>query len=212
MDFKTLGYNDKLINLESPLARPLGQDALTFDGRLVDTGIKLGPNSVTTTTISDGAVTQTKVASNSITGSNIIDGGIGQNDIASNVLQGTHITGNAITGTHIADGGIGSIDIASNNIHGSHLSGSAVVGTHIGLLAVTNAKINDYDLAKGTGNSINVINSGTFGTIRGSLEFNANGTAGISTIATIVDRDSGIGTTTHTLTFTYGLLTAYGTA
>lgn len=106
-DYQSLGYNQRLINLKSPLIQPSNQDAYNFTSRLVDTGVDvLGPRSVK------------------------------QDSIAQNVVQGTHITGNSITGTHVVNGGLGSDDIASQNIRGTHLGGSVIAGTHIGLAQI----------------------------------------------------------------------------
>lgn len=203
---KTLGYTSRLINQNSPLARDSNRfDSLIFDGRLVDTGLGAGnlkDASVTTNKIAGGAVTQAKLAENSVAGSHIINGAI----------TGVDIAGSAVAGTHIELGAVTQTKIAADSVSGSHLSGSAVVGTHIGPLAITNAKINDYDLAKGTGSFINITNVGTAGTFRANSEFSANGTAGISTVATVIAESALGGTVTHVFTFTYGLLSNYGTS
>jgi len=219
-DWKGLGFNPNLTKSDSLLAQNrVRKDALTADAELVDTGFLtedlIVNNAVTTDKIKDGAVTTPKIADNAVTTGKIAPGAVGQADIASNVVQGTHITGDSITGTHIINGGIGQNDIASNVIQGTHVTGSAILGTHIGTNTIAAASIQDnsitaqqigtFNFAEGTGNI-------TAGTINSTLAYQANGTAGISTIATILDRDVGIGTTTHTLTFTNGLLTNYGTA
>lgn len=159
-DYSRLGYNDRLINQNSPLVQPSFQDAYNFTSRLVDTGVDvLGAN----------AVKQDSISQNAVQGSHIAAGAVDSADIAGSAIMGTHIestqvdsihfVGSAVDGTHIANGAVDSI----------HITGSAIDGTHYQFL----------DLPKGTG----IINTttGTFtGTVRADTAFSANGTLGIS--------------------------------
>lgn len=133
-----------------------------------------------------------------LTGDLIVEGAVTEAKIADLAVTTNKIANNAVTSGKIAPEAVDSSDIA----------GSAVDGTHIADNTITNLNIGNYDLAKGTGLWINPTNSGTSGTWIATAEFSANGTAGLSAIATILDA----GTITHTLTFTYGLLTNYGTS
>src|SRR3990167_3166597 len=155
-DYSSLGYNQSLINLKSPLIQPNYQDAYNFTSKLVDTGVDV---------IAKNSVKQDSISQNAIQGSHIANGAVGQNDIAGSAIMGTHIedaqvdsihfVGSAVDGTHIANGAIDSI----------HIIGSAIDGTHYATL----------DLEKGTGAFININNVGTFGTVRGNAAFSANG-------------------------------------
>lgn len=105
-DYSRLGLNQYLVNVNSPLARPLNaQDSLSFDNNLYDTGIdQLKANTVGTAQLKSGAVTGT--------------------NIAQGVVAGTHLGGSIVNGTHIADGAI----------NGSNIAGSTIVGTHYATL------------------------------------------------------------------------------
>ena len=142
------------------------------------------------------SILQLKLASGAIGTDALADNSITTSKLASAAVTTAKISNNSITNPLMADGAIGADEI----------QGLVIVGTHIAGSAITNAKINDFDHAKGTGNV------GTAGTWRANTAFQANGTAGIATTFNILDRNPPVGTITHTFTFTYGLLTSYGTA
>lgn len=134
------------------------------------------------------SVTQTQLSADAIGTSNIADEAVTTTKIAGSAVINTKLASSSVDGRVIASGAVGSTEIAASQIHGSHIV--------------------NFNNAAGTG----AYGGGTFGALRADTSISANGTVGISAIATIVDRNSGVGTTTHTLTFRYGLLTAYGTA
>lgn len=102
-------------------------------------------------------------------GSTYVTSGIGNNRGYLNVEALTAartFTFPNTSGTFLFKGAIAAADIP----------GSTIAGTHIAVNAITNAKINDYDLAKGTGNSLSVTNTGTAGTWNATSQF-ARGTS-----------------------------------
>jgi hypothetical protein len=173
-------YDEKLINVDSPLAK--------------DSGLVTGFTA--DSTFERGLINSMKLKDRSITSNKLETGAIGTGAIADNTITSSMIIGSAVT----------SSKINGQAITTGKIAGSAVTAEKISLNAVTNDKINDYDFAKGTGNV------GTMGTVRAISEFNANGSVGIGTTITILDRNVAVGTITHTMIFKYGLLVSYGTA
>lgn len=135
----------------------------------------------------------------------IINSAVTTAKIADLAVTTAKIDNNAVTTGKIAAGAVTAPDIAGSAIAGTHIGTNTIAATKLQENSITALQIGTFDHAEGTGNV-------TSGTTNSTLAYQANGTAGISTIATILDRDSGIGTTTHTLTFRYGILTAYGTS
>jgi sugar lactone lactonase YvrE len=108
---------------------------------------------ITTTQLSDNAITSEKIADGSITGSDIQNSAIGTTQLGDNTITSAKIVDGTITGSDINNSAIGTTQLADNavtsakiidgTITGSDIQNSAVDTTQLADNAVTSAKIID---------------------------------------------------------------------
>jgi hypothetical protein len=170
-----LNLTDQLMSKESPLVQGSFITSMELDSLL-------DRSSITTSKVQNASVTSAKLSSDAVGSASIADNSISASKLVGSAVTTIKIDGQAVTAGKIANGAVNQ----------DKLAGSAVYGTHI----------HDYDLAKGTGNTL------TCGTVNASSAFQFNGTAGINGTVAIQD----LGTVTHTMTFYKGILISYGTA
>jgi DNA-binding beta-propeller fold protein YncE len=108
---------------------------------------------ITTTQLSDNAITSEKIADGSITGSDIQNSAVDTTQLADNAVTSAKIVDGTITGSDINNSAIGTTQLADNavtsakiidgTITGSDIQNSAVDTTQLADNAVTSAKIID---------------------------------------------------------------------
>lgn len=106
---------------------------------------------ITTTEITDGAVSTpklaansvdaTKIAANTITASQIAGGTITSTEIANGTITGTDIAGTTITGSNIVTGTITTTQIAANTITASDIQAGTITATELAAGSVTATKL-----------------------------------------------------------------------
>lgn len=134
---------------------PKPQDAYSFDAvtdRSAVKSVQLSADAVGTSSLADNSVTTAKIANSAVTSAKIASNAVTQTDIDGSAIFGTHISNGAIAAANIGGSIIAGTHISNGGVVAANLAGSVIVGTHIALNAITNNKINDYDLGKGTGN------------------------------------------------------------
>ena len=189
-DYSDLGLNDKLQAIEGIAGKARDfQDALSIEGKT-----------------DRGGITTAKMQNESVTSTKLGTGAVGTAVLADNSVTSAKIVAVAVTNPKIGNEAVNTEEIASGAITAVKIGGSVIAGTHIGTNVIINSHISSYDFAKGTGNL------DTAGSIETGIQYSVNGTIGIGTTFSILDRNGTIGTITHAMTFTGGLLTSYGTS
>lgn len=101
----------------------------------------LANSAVTEDKIASNAITENKIAGNSITSSKIADGAINSNKIATDAVEESNIAGNAISSGKIKNGAITAAKLDRDSVTTTKIEDEAVVTSKIDYGAVTKEKL-----------------------------------------------------------------------
>lgn len=142
---------------------------VTLPGVQADLATLEGLFPITSTSISDSAITTPKLAANSVSAAKIVAGTITANEIAANSISADRLVANSIGAGQIAAGAITATQIAAGAITASKLDANAINGMSISGVSITAQTI----AVSGTGG----VNAGSGGlTTSGSLFVNGSTT------------------------------------
>ncbi len=115
--------------------------ATVQNNAIIDT--KIADGAVTNTKVADGAVTNAKVANNAVTNGKIADNAVTTAKVADAAVTGLKLADNAVTSAKVTDGAITGLKLADGAVGGAKLADNAVTGAKLADNTVTGAKISD---------------------------------------------------------------------
>ena len=111
--------------------------------KIITPNTNIGPDSVQTSFLKDGAVTNAKIADGAITSAKIAVDVIVAEDIANNAITVAELQDNAVTTAKILDANVTTAKIADGSITAAKIADGTVVAAELASNSVTTAKIAD---------------------------------------------------------------------
>jgi hypothetical protein len=115
--------------------------ALSGDATLSGGTLTISDNAITTTKINANAVDNTKLADNAVTDVKIADNAVTTTKIAANAVDNTKLADNAVTTTKITDNAVTNLKVADNAITTTKIQDGTIIGADIAATTITGANI-----------------------------------------------------------------------
>lgn len=139
------------------------------------TSVKIADATIATADLADGSINSAKIADGTIVAADLATGSVNSTKIVDGSIEADDLASNSVTSVKIADGTIAAADLASGSVTSVKIADGTIVDADIASGTITAAKLATITTAGKV--SGNAITSGTIG---GSTAINTSGTIGFA--------------------------------